>query len=329
MKSLLLFFDHFALVLPQRLYRQVVSEDRILAKPLEEKGILLNFEPRSWLNESDSNRIVGSVFDAMADDLIFDGKAEKWLSRSTTHFGFDSSATLSLLAALRERGLASEKEEDTVIHMSPQVRLIILTQLANVFFQKSSDMGIDLSLISFDRTEARDLADERFATRKSQHPASKMVTRDTLEFKAIWTDFQEVGVDLSAVPLDEILEFRLRHGPEYRAYIRNLRSFARNFELSAEMWDYDEQFWERREELQDQAADLRRLSRQTFGRRAAILTVTAGALGSSFYYGDPVGAALSALAAAFSLPSFPDRTERPFAYLFAIKDEFKARWRQI
>jgi hypothetical protein len=328
MKSLLLFFDHLALVLPQRLHDVVVSEDPILALPLKEKGILLNLDPESWLEEAESDRIVNEVYNALAEDSIPRNDRD-YASLTTAHFGFESRATQELLAKLQGKGLIDGQVVDSVVQMAPAARLIILTALASILYEKSFRQGLELSLITFENGPSVKMRKGQTAVRRQKpyrwYPESLMdVTREALEFVTLWEDFEAIGVDLSAVPLDEVLEFRQRHGTEYRAYIRGLRSFINTFRWGEEANDL-EQFNERREELLDQSADLRRLSRRTFGRRAAILSVTAAAFGWSAYHGDPVSAALSSLAAALSLPSNPERSQRPFAYLFAIEDEFRRR----
>ncbi len=45
MKSMLLFFDGIALALPSNLAEQVINDDPILAAPLAERGLLINFGP--------------------------------------------------------------------------------------------------------------------------------------------------------------------------------------------------------------------------------------------------------------------------------------------
>ena len=41
----------------------------------------------------------------------------------------------------------------------------------------------------------------------------------------ITADIRNMGLNLSAVPLDEVLDFRKQYGAEFRSYVRDLRSF--------------------------------------------------------------------------------------------------------
>lgn len=298
MKSLLLFFDQLALVLPQRLRDRVIEDDPVLAAPLHERGILINLNPQSWLEEKDSDRIVRAVLEALRHDFTIQGMDGSESTLTTSHFGFNSIATRSLLAELRQRGLISGEVEDTVVRMDPATRLLILTALAALVHERSADMGLDLSLVAFHNSNT-----PRSAWSRKSHGELTVVqsdghtiSRESLEFRTFWTDLQEVGVDLAAVPLDEILQFRQEHGLQYRAYLRNLRSFVNDLERAGtDHNDILDRFLERREELRDQGNDLRRLSRKTFRLRAAILSVTIAATAWSSYHGDEVAALLSSL----------------------------------
>jgi hypothetical protein len=81
-------------------------------------------------------------------------------------------------------------------------------------------------------------------------------------------DLEQVTIDLSPVPLDEVLDFRSQHGTKYRAYARNLRQFVRDF-AALDQDGRDQAFSDRRESLADTADQLRRLARTSWRRPLA------------------------------------------------------------
>lgn len=108
-------------------------------------------------------------------------------------------------------------------------------------------------------------------------------------------DLAAIGVDLSAVPLDEILEFREQHGSEYRSYARDLR--ATLHELSAlPASEHEQVLQDRREALTDSARALGDRSR-SWWHKPASLTLGLGGAAWTLKTGDPLGALVSAAGA--------------------------------
>ena len=50
-KSLLLFFDEVAILLPHYMYGRHQTADPTLVEPLEERGLLRVLEPNDWIDE--------------------------------------------------------------------------------------------------------------------------------------------------------------------------------------------------------------------------------------------------------------------------------------
>ena len=70
------------------------------------------------------------------------------------------------------------------------------------------------------------------------------------------SDMQDVGVDLTGVPLEEVLDFRRQHGVQYRAYRRALRKYATAF-AAVPPKERELLACERTEEIRDLASALR------------------------------------------------------------------------
>ena len=105
------------------------------------------------------------------------------------------------------------------------------------------------------------------------------------------TDFATVGVDLSHVPLDEVLSFREEQGASYRAYARSVRKFMRDISL-LEVAARAEAQEDRVEEIKDLASSLERRARDCWKRPASFALSIAGAAWSVLT-GDPIGPLIS------------------------------------
>jgi hypothetical protein len=61
MKSMLLFFDGLTLALPQDLAAQVIERDPVLAAPLAECGLLVNFDPATTLDAAAAEQLARAL----------------------------------------------------------------------------------------------------------------------------------------------------------------------------------------------------------------------------------------------------------------------------
>jgi hypothetical protein len=51
------------------------------------------------------------------------------------------------------------------------------------------------------------------------------------EADVVEADIETIGIDLTKVPLDEVLDFRKQHGSQFRDYARELRDFTLHLSL--------------------------------------------------------------------------------------------------
>lgn len=212
-----------------------------------------------------------------------------------------------LFEALRTRGLARRSEDGVSIPLHPLVRYLILTLLAQLLRTKGSHAGLELSPAT-DRTEVvRALAE--FLNIPRLPSAGHVVA----------FDLETVTVDLSSVPLDEVLAFRDEHRTDYRKYARSIRMFARQLSLLSPE-DRTAAFRDRQDELDDLASDLRRKARSAWRRPASFSLGLAGASWSLL--SNPVGGLL-ALGGLFARGLDKSSNEAgAFSYLFAANKRF-------
>ena len=132
-------------------------------------------------------------------------------------------------------------------------------------------------------------------------------------------DLQTVAVDLTTVPLDEVLDFREQHRDAHRRYIRSLRQFARELSLLPAA-EQQEAFGDRQAALDDYASDVKRAARTAWLKKA---TVAVGLSGAAWTMtGDPVAGLFAACGALIPSPK-PVRDEYgAFSYLLSAHQRY-------
>jgi hypothetical protein len=127
-------------------------------------------------------------------------------------------------------------------------------------------------------------------------------------------DLEHVGVDLSLVPVDEVVAFRKENLAAHRHYCVSARRFAE--ELShMEIGERQTAFDLRQEELREIASALASRAAKAWRKPASLaLSLTAAAIGLST--ANPVAAALSAGAAAIGYSPSPKLDTGSYSYIF-------------
>ena len=312
-KSLLLFFDDVAILLPDYMYGRHIDADPGLAEPLEDRGLLRVLEPNDWVDEEISGKLSGIVLELLSNGAFNDlPKAEHFaeLSRSRIGYGADVKLADVLVDELQSRGLARPSEDGVSIPLHPVVRttiLVVLAQLSRVAGKKR-DMTIHPV------TNTPEAATDLVRTLSGE----SMPSRD----KVIKLDLEPVSFDLAAVPLDDVLKFRAEYRDAHRAYLRDLRSFMAEL---AEIDNSDERenvLLQRRQEIADAAHEIQRSTRRTLGKNLASwsLGITGGVW--SVYAGDPIGLALTAAGVISGLVPSDSKRVSAYSYLFAVDGTF-------
>ena len=135
--------------------------------------------------------------------------------------------------------------------------------------------------------------------------------------KIVTGDLVQIGLDLSAVPLDEVLDFRSKHGSEYRTYSHDVRKFVLELSLTDEA-DRHSALMDRRAELDDRAEQLRKLGRTAFARQTISFGFGVAGAAWTLVHGDPWGAAFAAGAAMAGLTG-PDSEPIGAGYTYILR----------
>ena len=242
------------------------------------------------------------------DHLAKDKTAFHELSYSRLGGYGDERLANRILKQLKTRGLAKDTEDGVSIPMHPVVRALVLVLLAQILRGQGESLGLDLSPAT-DRPHLVDALTEVLSL-----PASPSAGR------VVAFDLETVGVDLSSVPMDEVLGFREDYGEQHRRYAHSVRRFVRDLSLLPEKERAGE-FEERQRELNDIAQGLKRLARRAW-KRPAWFALTATGAAWTVTTGDPIGAIVGTGAAVLGAASH-DRVETgAFSYIFAAKKQF-------
>lgn len=131
-KSLLLFFDGVALLVPDYMRDRPLLTDPTLAQPLADQGLLHRLSPETLVDQTTAETLTdlldrllnAGTFDDLDRDTAF---AE--LSYSRLGGLADAGLTEIVLEQLRDRGLARPSEDGVSIPLHPAVRTFVLVVL--------------------------------------------------------------------------------------------------------------------------------------------------------------------------------------------------------
>ena len=312
-KSLLLFFDDVAILLPNYMYGRHVDADPTLAEPLEDRGLLRVLEPNDWIDREITGKLAEVVAELLTNGTFDDLRKTDYfaeLSQSRIGYGADVKLAGSLVEELQAKGLARPSEDGVSIPLHPDVRTTILAVLAQLARIAGKKHELAIHPVTNNSEAVMDLV--RTLSRES------MPSRD----KVIKLDLEPVTFDLASIPLDDVLQFRTEHQDAYRAYMRDLRRFI------AELADIDNPderesaLLKRRQEVADAAHDIQRSTRLALGKD--LRSWSLGIAGSvwSAATGDPIGLALTAAGVISGIvPGVPERVSA-YSYLFAANRTF-------
>ena len=311
-KTLLLFFDGVGLLVPEYKKHEPELVDPVLAQPLREKGLLHYLVADEMVDKDAAQRMVKPMLE-LTSSGVFDALAKTgtaFHSISMSRMGFYGHRELAeeLYDALRTRGLASASKDGVSIPLHPQIRYLILVLLSQILRSKGATLGYDLCPAT-DMPKVVDALAELL-----DFPSNASSGR------VVAFDLQTVSVDLSAIPLEEVLDFKATHGEEFRAYARSIRGFSREISLLPSS-EREQAFSDRQAELDDLASDLKKTARAAWKRPA---TFALGLSGAAWTYGtgDWIGALIGGgsflLNEVFSQPE--ERTA--FSYLFRAHERY-------
>lgn len=313
LKSLLLFFDGLAVLVPDYMRDRPLLTDPTLAQPLADQGLLHRLSPETLVDQSTTEALT-ELLDDMLNQEVFDGLERDVvfheLSRSRLGASADDGLAEVVLEQLRERGLARRSEDGLSVPLHPAVRAFVLVVLPQLLRAPAEAAGYSLQPAS-----------------GWPRPVHALI--DTLRSRALPTagsvvslDLEQVTLDLAPVPLDEVLDFRRQHGHEHRAYARELRRFVREIAVLDDE-ARTQAFHDRREALADTADELRRLARKAWRRPLASFGLGIAGSAVVLHSGNPVGAGIGAVAALLGLQRRADPNSA-YSYLFHAQEHLSA-----
>lgn len=279
-KNLLLFFEGIAVLIPDYMDDHLGLDDEAVIAGLKEHGLFRVFRPETLVDAAVTEELASCLVDVIASGAL-DGltrDASDFGSISMSRMGYYGQEELAHLVfeGLQAKGLAHRSADGKSIPIHREVRALILVLLAQILKNKGPEHGCDLSPVTDNPRYVGALA-ELFS-----HPALPTAGH------VVAFDLKEIGVDLGAVPIDEVLSFRKENLKDYRKYLLNVRKFVR--ELS-EMPEGERTlaFEDRKATLDEMAEALGKVAQKAWKKPVAF------ALGLT---GTGIGVAVAAPAAA-------------------------------
>jgi hypothetical protein len=316
-KSLLPFFDKLSLILPPELLPQAVRDDDVIAQPLIDLGVLETRNPTDVLDDKATTVIVESIrriiterqrergFDveegrSLAEFAELVTAPEKFQTITATHFGIYDREVEKLLRDLQARGLASALDPKTrLLQLEGNLRAAVVAVCAQ-------------TMCLVDRANGLDVVPFRPPTGRSAPGRWSPAFVEILS-----GDLANVGVDLSRMPLADVLAFRNEHLAAYTQYMRDLRSMVRLVDTATDQPDLQRLMRDRQAELRGAADSLRRKARRSGIKTGLGVGLGLVGAGLTFGTGAIAGGAVAAVAAAVGL--IPDsQADSPYTYLFKL-----------
>jgi hypothetical protein len=312
-KSLLLFFDDVAILLPEYMRGRHAMADPSLVEPLEDRRLLRVLEPETFVDEELTKQLTDVVL-ALVQEGAFDSAppAEGFAELSMSRMGYGAIEEMAhgVYLELRKRGLATETADGVSIPMHPRVRNTYLVLIAQLAREAGARHGLDLHPAT--NNPGATTSFQSFLALEPMPSRGHVVS----------FDLDVVTVDLEPVPLDEVLEFREEHKDAHRQYMQNLRSFTLDLSLLNDA-DRRRALADRRADLEAAARDLRARARRTWKSPRDVAGFGLGITGAAWALAaqNPVPAALGAIGAALRM--LPAKAQgNAYSYLFAARRSF-------
>lgn len=310
-KNLILFFDGIGLLVPEYMKERLEEVDPAIVTGLKQHGLLHILEPEKVVDRDATEKLAAAMTDVITSGVLNDLAKEDTtfheLSYSRLGGYGDPGLAKMIFEELKARGLARDTEDGVSIPMHPMVRSLVLVLLAQVLRPQGEKLGLELSPATDQPRLVQALVE--LLSLPDRPSAGHVVS----------FDLNTVGVDVGAVPLDELMSYRNEHYEEYRAYSRAVRQFVRELSLLSPE-EKSTAFEERQTEIDDLASDLRRRSRKAWKQPASFALSMVGAAWT-LTTGDPLGALLAGGTTLLGLGT-EDKTASAYSYIFDARAAF-------
>lgn len=207
---------------------------------------------------------------------------------------------------LQDLVLARASEDGFSIPLHPMIRSLILVLLAQILKEAGPRIGLDLCPAT-DTPQIQRALGELISSVAPAGPA------DVIE-----VDLAFVAPDLSAVPIDELLDFRSRHAADYQAYARSMREMVRELR-NTEAAERASILADRRSALDEAGNALKRGPLRDLAT-GGVMAVGLMAGVAGVLEGSEMSGALGALTALGAGAAATRQPRDAFSYLFAVRD---------
>lgn len=314
-KNLILFFDGVALLVPDYIRDKPENVDPAVVAGLRQHNLLQIISPEEAVDKVSTEKLATAMTDIIVsgalDHLAAEDTAFHELSMSRMGYYGDPELAKMVFDELKSRNLAKDSENNITIPMHPMVRALVLVLLSQILRPFGNKLDAELSPVTDRLNLVRALAE---MLGNSPEPSLGTV----IEF-----DLNTVAVDLAAVPIDEVLDFRSQNVQAYRRYSLSVKKFAMELSRISEE-ERRIAFDLRQSELNDIASDLRNRSRKAWKKPSSFaLTLVGSALSVASGGAAAVGGFLRALAAGVGYEESKP-TMGAYSYLFNAAGRFRA-----
>ena len=314
-KSLLLFFDRVAILLPGYMYGRHEIADPSLVEPLEDRGLLEVLEPNIWVDQALTEDLASVIVELLVSGVFDDlppppGDRFAELSRSRMGYGSDVELSTMLVDELMSKGLARASQDGVSIPLHPTVRTTILVVLGQLARSAGDRRGLAVHPATNDLGAIGDLIS---TLSQAPMPSAGHV---------VAFDLEPVSLDLDSIPLDDVLAFRESEGAAHRMYMRSLKGFLDEVSREDDPGQREHILLSRREELADTGRALQRTARRAFARNLGGWALGVAGATWSVVGRDPLGLAITAASVAAGAISDGHRLPSAYSYVFDVARQF-------
>jgi hypothetical protein len=320
-KNVLLFFDGIALLLPDYMRGRLADWDKDVAPVLLDRGLLHVLEPERFIDKAAAAAFAKTMIEIIGsgalDSLATKGAPLHELSYSRLGGMADAEVAKQIHEELKKRGLATDTEDGLSVPIHHLVRSLILVLWAQILRPSGRDRGLELWPAT-DRPEIH--AALRALLGLPEMPSAGHV---------VSLDLATVGVDLSKVPIDEVISFRTENWSRYSKYAKDVRAFVDQMSKRG-VDEHHATMRERRADIREEAALLRRAAQKAWRTPAAFALGMVAAVWKAAA-GDPITALLAVGGGAMGVTSNDvDVGASAYSYLFLAREGFTgSAWRRF
>lgn len=311
-KSLVLFFDGVALLVPSYMRDRPEILDPSTATGLREHGLLEIIEPETAVDKSATEKLASALVDIIAsgvlDELAKEDTAFHEISMSRLGAYGDRELYEMVFEELKNRGLAKDSEDNFSIPMHPKVRMLVLILLSQILRPYGNVIKANLN-------PATDLGQMVAALSEFLSQDARPSSGSVVQF-----DLNTVTVDLDLVPIDEVLDFRQQNLEAHKRYMLSVRRFALALSRMSEE-ERHVNFEHRQGELDDLANDLRNRARRSWKKPASFGLSLAGTALSAVTA--PLVGAVNLIASLAGHEKASEADAGVYSYLFRAERQFR------